>query len=139
VSPRRGIPATEAAELEGLQYRAAQARAELAGTVAAAADMAASCPPAGRLAWRLSTTAARRLAREAWDGLREPIPGRAALPAAGGAYGWAIAAALAGVLVAGILAAGAVRQAQNGRLSQRARSMTSPAQRLARRAVAAGR
>jgi hypothetical protein len=139
VSPRRGIPATEAAELEGLQYQAAQARTELAGAVSAAAELTARRPSAGQLAWRLTAAAARRLARETWAALREPAGGRTALPAANQACNWALAAATAGVVVAAILTAGAVRQAQNGRCSRPARSMTSTARRLSRRPVAAGR
>ena len=94
-----GIPASEAAELEGLRYQVDQARGELSVTVSALAGKVAHRPPAGQVARRLAETALRRTAAAA----RQSAWGRLA-------GGWAPAAAVAGAaLTLAVLAAVAAR------------------------------
>jgi hypothetical protein len=111
VTTHNGIPPTQIAELEGLQYQAAQARGELCGTVAALAVKAAHRPSGRQLAWRMTAAATRRLIAAA-----RPVVTKQGSPGgrpSGPAYGWALPAALAaGTVAAGLLAAGAVRHSR---------------------------
>jgi hypothetical protein len=106
VTRTSGIPASEAAELEGLRYQVDQARGELSATVSALAGKVAHRPPAGQVARRLAGTALRRLAaaarQSAWRGLADRAAG-----------GWAPTAAVAGgALALAVLAAVAARHGQ---------------------------
>ena len=115
MTARSGIPASEAAELEGLQYDAATARKEVGDTVHVLAGRVRHHPTAGQLAIRVAGAAVRRMTAQTRRAVLDQFTQLAGnrTPVKRNEYSWSPAVAMAGAaLLAGVLAVAVVRHRQ---------------------------